>query len=146
MQMKYIDIYLEKAREIGFRPSDTSSKGGKQEAARYCLVNGLIPFTPENVALTGARDWYIRAEHIPEELQEKFLAMAKAEKGAWTRVDEYSTNVTKVLSTKLEGIHIDDGRLQDIKVQVNSLAEISEGYYTPEMDKEIFGSVEEIGA
>ena len=141
MQMKYIDIYLAKAEEYGFKPRDIDTEEGRQGAARYCLVNGLIPFTPENVALTGAGDWYISAEHIPEELQKKFLTMAKKVEGEWMRVDEYSTDVTRVLSTKFEGIQIENGRLYSVKVKVNSLAELCEGYYTPELDKEIFGSV-----
>ena len=112
---------------------------GSQEAARYCLVCGLIPFTPENVALVDGRDsWHIGADQIPKETHQKFIDYALADKDECTLDDDHEMEHLALLSTELDGIHIENGRVVNVKVGQTRRIKVYQTYYTPRIDKDLF--------
>ncbi|GAH19215.1 unnamed protein product [marine sediment metagenome] len=147
-------LFLEKAKEIGFSfasiivnsPKNEAkaiewleTEEGSIEAARYCLVCGHIPFTKENVALVnGGGSWYIGGDRIPKETHQRFIDIALKSRKNWTLDDCLEEEILEVLEQTLDGIHVKDGRLVDVKVALLSKARLYQTYYTPDMDKELF--------
>jgi hypothetical protein len=113
---------------------------GSREAARYNLVNGNIPFTKENVALVDEEAWYISAEHMPKEMHQKFIDIALKSEGFWVLDDEHEDEHLETLSTELEGIHIEKGRVKDIKFAQLRKIKVWQSYYTPELKEDRYQS------
>lgn len=101
---------------------------GDNEARRYCLVNGLIPYNAENIK--GLPDFYIDAEHLPEDIQAKLLKIAEAGRGEF--VDEVETGERKIVKTELEGAWICDGEVKDFKARKERRIEVTTFYNYPE--------------
>lgn len=151
---RHKELFLRKAKEIGFSipgigivdsPDNEDkakewleTKEGSQEAARYCLVCGHIPFTPENVGLVGDGSWYIGGEQIPEEMHQKLIDYALEEKKNWVMDDDYEMEHLALLSTELDGIHIESGRVIDVKVGQTRRIRVYQTYYTPTIDRDLF--------
>ena len=157
---EYKRLFLEKAKEHRFSipglriivssPENEakviewlSTEKGSSEAARYCLVNGLIPFTKENVALvTKTRDstwgFFIRRQRIPAEMRQRLLDMAlKTDRDKW-ELDEEDQHEHELISTKLEGIHIANGRVTLVSVEEKLKVILRRTLYTPLIDEPVF--------
>lgn len=115
------------------------TKQGSAEAARYCLVCGHIPVTKENVALTdGGGTWYLGADQIPKEMHKRFIDAALESKDDWTLDDDLEQEHLKLNERTLDGVHIEDGRLKDVKVAELREVRVYQTYCTPTFDKELF--------
>lgn len=112
---------------------------GSSEAARYCLVCGHIPFTKENVALVVSKDtWYISGGRIPREMHKRFIDIAEESKDFWTLDDDLEEEHLELLEQTLDGVHIEAGRLKDVKVAQRRKVKVYQTYYTPTIDKKLF--------
>ena len=127
------EIFLEKAKEIGFYVPEIGTKvdnpdaeakarewldtkGGGQEAARYCIVCGHIPFTPENVALVGDEDFYFSGA-IPDGLKEKILKLAEGvDRTDWNYESEDELEHLRLIETDIDGIWIQNGAVKEARI------------------------------
>ena len=117
------------------------TEAGSSEAARYCLVCGHIPFTKGNVALVTKDTWYIGGDQIPKEMHKRFIDIALEKRAEWTLDDDLEEEHLETLEQTLDGIHIENGRLMDVKVAQLVKAKLYQTYYTPEnLDGEVFTS------
>lgn len=88
MKKEYIELYLEKCKEHKIKPGDTDNPETQKSIARYLMVNGWIPFTPENIALTGDLSWHISVAHLPKELRASIGLIIAADRESWEYQDE----------------------------------------------------------
>lgn len=128
MSDEYIEIYLAKSREHGFAPGDTTTKAGKQEAARYCLVCGLIPFTAENVALVGDREFYM--DGLPEALRKEVKDLAlKVARSDWQYYEEEELDHLKLLKREVQGVYIRNSQISEVKIVERRIVKVETTFY-----------------
>ncbi len=128
MGEKYIETYLAKSTELGFVPGDVTTKEGRQDAARYCLVCGLIPFTAENVALVGVMTFYM--DGLPEGLRKEVRDLAlKVVRSDWQYYEEQELDHLKLLETEVQGAYIRNGLISEVKVVERRIVKVETTYY-----------------
>jgi len=153
----YMELFLEKAKEIAFYIPEIEARvetpeaetklrewlkteRGSQEAARYCLSNGLIPFTPENIAFTGSMSFSLSAGQIPKELHQRFIDIGNAtERSDWTMDDDTELEEVKLVSIGLDSVYIENGRLDSVKLEFIRVVRVAQTYWTShDLDKALF--------
>lgn len=131
-------MYLAKAKEHGFKPDDLNTEYGRSNAARYLLVNGLIPFTKENVELTGKWNWYISSERLPQALQDAVLKKAlDGEAEGWEFDEEAEMEQKESGGGSLEGVWIRNGQIEDAKITRMRTIEVQTTYISQKLDMKI---------
>lgn len=137
MKQEHIDLYHAKAKEHGFTPNDTATEEGQQEAARYLLVCGFIPFTKENVKLTGNIQFYISAENLPDFLRRTILRRTQEQPNDWTFDEEVELEVTAVGTPWIEGVWIRNGVVIDAKVVRRRDVKVQTTYHSQKINHPI---------
>lgn len=105
--MNYIKIYLDKAKEHGFKPD------GAREIIRYLIVNGLIPVTDEHLEIMGDYEFFIDADKLPEKFINQANKAIKTEDGEYH--EETELDVLKVFNETVEGAWIKNGKITSFK-------------------------------
>ncbi|MCK4265953.1 MAG: hypothetical protein KAX31_01650, partial [Thermoplasmata archaeon] len=148
----YLEKYLAASREYGFVPSDLRG------VIRYLLSNGHIEINDKHIELMGNTDFYLDADHIPKEyrrlvdgslelredvdVHEKLIKAAnEVERGDWTLDDDFEMEHKKLLSTKIEGVHIQNGRVNMVKIGETRIVEVYQTYDVP-INTPLFDEIE----
>jgi len=153
----YMELFIEKAKETAFYIPDIKARvetpeaetklrewlkteRGSQEAARYCLTNGLIPFTPENIAFTGSMSFSLGADRIPKELHQRLIDIGKAtDRKDWTMDDDIEQEEEKLVSIGLDSVYIENGRLDSVKLEFIRVVRVAQTYWTKhDLDEGLF--------
>lgn len=151
----YMETYLTASRKHGFVPTDVRG------IIRYLLVNGLIDITDQHLILMGNDDFYLGADHIPKDyrpratpkgdspvylesvdIHERLIRVAnEVDRGDWSLDDDYEMDHKKLLSTVIEGIHIQNGRVNSVKIGETRIVEVYQTYDVP-IDIPLFDEIE----
>jgi len=118
----YFQMYLEKVNEIGF--SEPHIAG----IVRYLLVNGHIEATPENLALMGDTEFYLDAEHMPEQLKKQALEHYENFPENADFDEELEIEEIEIHGHKLEGAWICNGNMTGFKVCVTRTVKVESTY------------------
>ena len=98
-----------------------NTERGDQEARRYCLVNGLIPYSEE---LVRGLDFYLNAKHLPWKMVKDILEKSKDLDLDGALDEEHEVNQLKVWPSKLDGVWMEDGRVVGVKTIVKMRIEV----------------------
>lgn len=98
----YVQKYLEASKTVPFTPNRGRSR--KQEAVRYCLVNGLLPLTRDAVALVE-REFYLDADRLPPELRTNLEKRMNGDLD-WGPDEDRDSETEEVISADLRGVWI----------------------------------------
>lgn len=136
----YLRKYLAASREHGFSPSDLRG------IIRYLLVNGLIEINNNHLILMGNTDFYLGADRIPkwyrrlteggfdlrEDVHERLLKAAnETDRMYWSLDDDFEMEHKKLLGTTIEGIHLQNGKVNSIKIGETRIVEVYQTYDVP---------------
>jgi len=138
----HIQLFIEKSKEVPFNIEhvDLTSPEGQQEAVRYLLVCGHIPFTVENLKFVK-KEFHIFAEQLPDTLKRQVLELAMEkqsldEESEWMYVEEEPIEELRVLSNKLNCVRIKDGKV--VEAGIDQVREVKVSTrYDVRVDKEI---------
>ena len=147
-----LETYLAASREHGFTPSDLRG------VIRYLLVNGRIDISDKHIELMGNTEFYLGADNIPKkyrrlvdgslelqediDIHEKLLKTAnEVDRKDWTLDDDYEMEHKELLSTKIEGIWLKNGRVNGIKIGERRQVEVYQTYHVP-IDVPLFDEIE----
>ena len=143
----YMETYLAASRKHGFSPTDARG------IIRYLVVNGLIDITDQHLILMGNTDFYLGADHIPKDyrrradlesvnIHERLIKVAnEVDRREWSLDDDYETEHKKLLNTEIEGVHIQNGRVNSVKIGETRLVEVYQTYDVP-IDVPLFDEIE----
>lgn len=133
MELQYIvELYLKKAKEIPFTPPrGLSNLELKQEAARYCLVNGLIPANQKHLAMVGPKEFSINVKYIPAKDIPSILEKALKNLDEWDIDDEAELEQHEVFSTTVERVWIKQGIYSRASLNQTRKVTVSSNYTCP---------------
>ena len=133
-KQEYIDLFLAKAKEIGFVLSeeckDMTSEKAKREAYRYLLVCGLIPVTKENLELAPLEEFSIDIDLLPKNVQKKIDKIAQQSAEEWEYDEKVDTREKEDRGWKVHSVWIKKGKVLEAQVH----KEITDNYITPKLN------------
>ena len=139
MKKEYRDLYLEKCKEHGVKPGDIEDPKKQMQAARYLMVNGWIPFPPENIARTGDLSWHIDVAYLPKELRAGIGLIIAADRKSWEYRDEQRLDspIAVYEAIELKGVWLRHGKIVTVLfTQVTKRVNV-ETEYTAELKQSI---------
>ena len=130
MKLDYFGMYLEKAKEHGFIPSEARG------IIRYLLVNGLIESTPEHLAIMGDTEFYLDARHIPEDVKKQALEFYEKNPENADYSEEVEIEEIEIHGHKLEGGWFSDGNMNSFRVCVSRTVKVETTYHIHTQEEE----------